>query len=431
MSIKVGGARKKRTILVVLGIVVLVAVVTGMALKGRGGKVPVVQTAKVSRQKIVQRVSATGKIQPKTQVEISADVSGKIEKLPVVEGQWVNKGTLLVTLARERYLAAVESAVASVSAAEANAALVEESLARTKNEYERSKELLAGGNESKAAFEGKQAEYRIDVAKLKAAQDQVAQAQAALKQARDDLSKTTIYAPMAGTISALNKEQGEIALGSQFQKDVILVVGDLTQMEAQVNVDENDVGSIAIGQKAEIQVDALQDRTLNGTVTEISNSANTTGNGTTEQKTEFAVKIAIVDPPKDLRPGMTASAEIVTKTEESALSVPIQSVAVRTIDQLARKGEKRPDAEKRYHADKDGFAEIVFCIEGGRAVAKQVKTGIQSDTRIQILAGLAENEEVVTGSYRAISKDLVNGSMVTIGREPARGALAAEREKTD
>jgi HlyD family secretion protein len=422
---------KRRLWWIVGGAVVLLLVVGVVVVRGRAAKPIAVQTGRVDRQKIVQKVNATGKIQPKTKVDISADVSGKIERLGVVEGQWVEKGTLLVQLARDRYLAAVESAVASVSAAEANAALVEESLARTKNEYERSKELLAGGNESKAAFEGRQAEYRIDLAKLKAAQDQVAQAKAALKQARDDLSKTTIYAPMAGTISALNKEQGEIALGSQFQKDIILVVGDLTQMEAQVNVDENDVGSIAVGQKAEIQVDALADRTLNGVVTEISNSANSSGNGTTEQKTEFAVKIAIVDPPKDLRPGMTTSAEIVTKTEDSALSVPIQSVAVRTIDQLARKGEKRHEAEKRYHADKDGFAEIVFCVEGGKCVAKQVKTGIQSDSRIQILEGLKPGEEVVTGSYRAISKDLVNGGAVTIGKEPTHGALAAEQEKTD
>ena len=422
---------KKRLWWIVGGLVVLLLVAGVVVVRGRAAKPLSVQTAHADRQKIVQKVSATGKIQPKTKVDISADVSGKIERLGVVEGQWVEKGALLVQLARDRYLAAVESAVASVSAAEANAALVEESLARTKNEYERSKELLAGGIESKAAFEGKQAEYRIDLAKLKAAHDQVAQAQAALKQSRDDLSKTIIYAPMAGTISALNKEQGEIALGSQFQKDVILVVGDLTQMEAQVNVDENDVGSIAIGQKAEIQVDALANRTLNGVVTEISNSANTSGNGTTEQKTEFAVKITIVDPPKDLRPGMTTSAEIVTKVEESALSIPIQSVAVRTIDQLARKGEKRQEAEKRYHADKDGFAEIVFCVEGGKAVAKQVKTGIQSETLIQIVDGLKPGDEVVTGSYRAISKDLVNGGPVTIGKEPSHGALAAEREKTD
>ena len=413
-------AIKKRFWLITAGVAVAVLIVVGVVVRGRGHKPMVVQTAKADRQKIVQKVSATGKIQPKTKVDISADVSGKIEKLAVVEGQWVEKGAFLIGLARERYVAAVESGVANVSAAQANAALVHENLNRTKNEFERSKELLASGNESKATFEAKQADYLVEVARYKAAQDQVEQATAALKQARDDLSKTTIYAPMGGTISALNKEQGEIALGSQFQKDVILVIGDLTQMEAQVNVDENDVGSIAIGQKAEIQVDALPDRTLNGVVSEISNSANTSGNGTTEQKTEFAVKITITDPPKELRPGMTASAEIITKTEEKALSVPIQSVVVRTVDQLAMKGEKRKDAEKRYKADKDGFAEIVFCVEGGKAMAKQVKTGIQNENLIQILDGLKEGDEVVTGSYRAISKDLVNGAVVTISKEPLK-----------
>ena len=411
-------AIKKRYWWITAAVAVTVVIVVAVVARGRGDKPMAVQTAKADREKIVQKVSATGKIQPKTKVDISADVSGKIEKLAVVEGQWVQKGTFLVGLARERYVAAVESAVANVSASEANAALVHENLNRTKNEFERSKELLSGGLESKSAFEAKQAEYMVEVARYKSAQDQIAQANATLKQARDDLSKTMIYAPMAGTISALNKEQGEIALGSQFQKDVILVIGDLTQMEAQVNVDENDVGSIAIGQQAEVQVDALPDRTLNGVVTEIANSANTSGNGTTEQKTEFAIKISITDPPKDLRPGMTATAEVMTKTEDRALSVPIQSVAVRSIDQLARKGEKRSDAEKRYKADKDGFAEIVFCIEGSKAIAKQVKTGIQSETLIQILDGLKEGDEVVTGSYRAISKDLVNGAMVTISKEP-------------
>jgi HlyD family secretion protein len=388
--------------------------------RSRAHKPMAVQTAKADRQKIVQKVSATGKIQPKTKVDISADVSGKIERLGVIEGQSVQKGTFLIGLARDRYTAAVESAVANVSAAEANATLVHENLNRTKNEFERSKTLLDSGSESKSAFEAKQAEYLVEVARYKAAQDQTAQSRAALKQARDDLSKTTIYAPMDGTISALNKEQGEIALGSQFQKDVILVIGDLTQMEAQVNVDENDVGSIRLGQNAEIQVDALPDLTLNGVVTEISNSANTSGNGTTEQKTEFAVKIGITNPPKELRPGMTASAEIITQTEDKALSVPIQSVVVRTIDQLAKKGEKRKEAEQHYKADKDGFAEIVFCVEGGKAIAKQVKTGIQSESRIQILSGLNEGDEVVTGSYRAISKDLVNGSPVTITKEPVK-----------
>ena len=405
---------KRKHVWIGVGALVLVAVVTGMALRGRGNKTPAVQTSKVAREKIVQKVSATGKIQPKTQVEISADVSAKITKLPIVEGQWVEKGALLVSLARERYLAAVESAEASVSSAEANASLVNENMVRTENEYKRSKELLEGKLESQSAFEAKQAEYKVEVARHKSAMDQVQQAQAALKQAKDDLSKTTIYAPMSGTISALNKEQGEIALGSQFQKDVILVVADLSTMEAQVNVDENDIMSVAIGQPAEIEVDALPNQKLKGVVSEIASSANSSGAGTTEQKTEFEIKITIVDPPKSLRPGMTASAEIVTKTNDNALSVPLQSVAVRTVDQLTVKGEKRKDAEARYKPDKDGFVEIVFCIENGKAVAKQVQTGIQSDELIEILGGLKEGDEVVTGSYRAISKDLENGAVVTV-----------------
>ncbi|HKW43935.1 MAG TPA: efflux RND transporter periplasmic adaptor subunit, partial [Thermoplasmata archaeon] len=249
---------------------------------------------------------------------------------------------------------------------------------------------------------------------------------AALKQAKDDLSKTTIYSPMSGTVSALNKEQGEIALGSQFQKDVILIVADLTEMEAQVNVDENDIVSVAVGQKAEIEVDAMPDHKLTGVISEISNSANVAGQGTAEQKTEFEIKIAIIDPPKTLRPGMTASAEIVTKTQENALSVPLQTVAARTVDQLTMKGEKRKDAEKRYKADKDGFVEIVFTVVGGKAVAKQVKTGIQSDALIEIVEGLKEGEVVVTGSYRAISKDLENGAVVTISKEPKAGKGGAQ-----
>lgn len=405
---------KRKQILFGVAALVLVAAVLGMVVRGRGKKAPEVQTAKVSRQKIVQKVSATGKIQPKTQVEISADVSAKILRLGVEEGQFVKKGTFLVELARERYLAAVESAEATVSSAQANASLVSENMTRAGNEFKRSKELLASKLESQSAFEAKQAEYNVEVARHKSAMDQVSQAKAALKQARDDLSKTTIYAPMAGTISALNKEQGEIALGSQFQKDIILVVADLTAMEAQVNVDENDIMSIAIGQPAEIEVDALPNQKLQGIVSEIASSANAAGQGTTEQKTEFEIKIAIVNPPKTLRPGMTASADIVTKTNDNALSVPLQCVAARTVDQLAVKGEKRKDAETKFKADKDGFVEIVFVIEKGKAVARQVTTGIQSDELIEVVTGLKEGDEVVTGSYRAISKDLDNGAEVTI-----------------
>jgi HlyD family secretion protein len=408
---------KKKLIMIGGGAAALIAVLLIVAMRGRGEKPTEVQTSKVERQKIVQKVNATGKIQPRTQVKISADVSAKITKLSVVEGQWVQKGQFLVELDRERYLAAVESAHASVSSAEANAALVRQNMDRSAKELKRSQELLSQGLESQSVFETKQTEAQVEVARHKSALEQVVGGQSAHHHAPADLKKTTIYAPMAGIVSELNKEVGEIALGSQFQADVIMVIADLSEMEAQVNVDENDITSLSIGAPAEIQVDALIDTTLHGTIREISSSANATGAGTTEQKTEFEITIAISDAPKTLRPGMTATADILAKTNDRALSVPLQSVAVRTVDQLSKKGEKRKDAEGHFKADKDGFVEVVFRLEQGKAVAKQVETGIQSDERIEILAGLQEGDEVVSGSYRAISKDLANGAVVKINNE--------------
>jgi len=405
---------KKRILWIGAAVVIVGGVVGAMALRGRGDKTMEVQTAKVARQKIVQKVSATGKIQPKTQVKISADVSAKIKRLAVVEGQWVTKGTFLAELDRERYVAAVENNEAAVSSAQANAMLVRQNMDKAEKEFARSKEMLARALESQADFDSKQAAYQVEVARYKSVNDQVEQAKAALKQARVDLSKTTIYAPMSGTVSELNKEEGEITLGSQFQEDVIMVIADLSEMEVQVNVDENDIVSLAKGQEAEVEVDALLGHPLKGVVYEIASSANVSAEGSTEQKTEFEIKISITDPPKTLRPGMTASADIITKVNDNALSVPLQSVAVRTVDQLTMKGEKRKDAESRFKADRDGFVEIVFVVEKGKAVAKQVETGIQSDDLIEVLKGLDEGAEVVSGSYRAISKDLENGAVVAI-----------------
>jgi HlyD family secretion protein len=195
---------KKKTLLIGAAVVVVGVGVVGMALRRGDDETLQVQTAKVSRQKIVQKVTATGKIQPKTQVKISADVSAKIKKLAVVEGQWVEEGTLLVELDRERYLAAVESAEANVGSAKANATLVKENMGRAEKEFTRSKELVTQNLESQAAFDDKQAAYQVEVARYESALNQVEQAEAVLKQSRDDLSKTTIYAPMAGTVSDLN-----------------------------------------------------------------------------------------------------------------------------------------------------------------------------------------------------------------------------------
>lgn len=421
----------KRRILWIGAALALVGVVAAViAVRGRGGQDLEVQTTKVSRQKIVQKVNGTGRIQPKIQVKISADVSARITKLAVKEGQWVEKGALLVELERNRYLAAVQSAEASVRSAQANAALVQQNMDQAQKDFARSKELLGRGLESQSSFDAKQTAHQVEVPRHRSALEQVAQARAALRQARDDLSKTTIYAPMSGTVSELNKEAGEIALGSQFQADVILVIADLSEMEAQVNVDENDIVNIRIGQPAEILVDALPGQVVNGIVREIGSSANSSGEGSTDQKTEFEIKIGITDPLETLRPGMTATADIVTRTNLGALSAPLQSVALRTVDQLMKKGEKRKDAEARFKADRDGFVEVVFCIEQGKAVARQVTTGIQSDELIEILSGLKEGEDVVSGSYRAISKDIENGATVRVNNEkpPEKPGETASRD---
>lgn len=409
---------KRKRIWIAAAAVVVAAVAAAGFLRGEGDDLLEVQTALVERETIVQKVDATGRIQPKTQVRISADVSAKITGLHVEEGDWVEEGQLLVELDRERYLAAVDSAEANVRSAQANAKLVLQNMRKTQKDYERARDLVSRDLESRSRLDSDEAAYQVEVARHEAALDQVEQARAALKQAMDDLSKTTIYAPMAGTISDLNKEEGEIAIGSQFQEDIILVVSDLSEMEAQVNVDENDIVSVTIGQEAEIKVDALFGESLTGEVYEIANSANTDAAGTANQKTEFEVKIAIRGETGKLRPGMTASAKITTQTKEDVVGIPIQSVAVRTIDQLTLEGEEVEDAEKRFTAGADGFVEIVFSVEDGKVVARQVETGIQSDELIEVKTGIEAGETVVTGSYRAISTDLRNGAEVAVNNDP-------------
>lgn len=384
-----------------------------------------VEVEPVAKTTVVETVDATGRIQPKMQVNISADVSAKIIRLEVDEGDWVEKGELLLQLDRESYLASVENAQAALQSQLAGASVAEENRNKAVKDFDRAQALFDQKLESQAQLDAAYAAAEAEKAQYRASLNRVDQARASLKQAQDNLSKTTIYAPMAGTISQLNKELGEIALGSQFQEDVIMVISNLAGMEALVDVDENDIVRVAIGDAATIEVDALPDVVLEGEVTEIANSAKSSA-GDTDQKTEFQVKIAVTEANNALRPGMTASASIVTETREDVLAVPIQSVAVRTAKQLEEnktgKGDK-PSKDKtegtdkktsQFEPDKDGFVEIVWLVENDKAVARQVKTGIQGETHIEIVEGIKEGEQVVTGNFRAISKDLENGAEVVI-----------------
>ena len=409
---------KKKLLIALPIIVVLVAAGLTIATRNGGVEGVAVEVEKAGRRQVVQTVNATGKIQPMIQVNISADVSAKITRLEVEEGQWVEQGTLLVELDRERYLAAVESAQTNRNAAQANANLARENRIKAEKDYERTKELFDRNLESQAVLDTVYAAAEVEKARYQSTLDQGEQAEASLRQAKDDLAKTTIFAPMTGTVSKLNKEVGEIALGSQFQEDVILELSNLEGMEALVDIDENDIVSVSIGDEAEIEVDALPDVKLKGRVTEIANSAKSSGAGTTDEKTEFEVKVAIIDPIPELRPGMTASTEIVTKVCDDCLSVPIQSVAVRTLEQIgAEAAEGEDEGEPRFSPDSEGFVEIVWVVTDGRAEARQVTTGIQSETHIEVQEGLGDDDEVVTGNYRAISRDLQDGTMVMVGVE--------------
>ncbi|KAA3618753.1 MAG: efflux RND transporter periplasmic adaptor subunit [Calditrichaeota bacterium] len=444
---------KKKIIIGAVVLVVIVAAIIGLNMNNKKSTAIEVETAKVERKNIVQTVNSNGRIQPVLQVKISADVSAKIMRLGVKEGDWAEKGDFLIELDRERHLAAVESAVANVNSAQANAKLAKENMLKTEKDYKRMQELFTRKLESQANLDATYAAYKVEKARYESVLEGVQQAKASLKQSNDDLSKTTIYAPMSGTISTLNKEVGEIALGSQFQEDVIMIISNLSGMEALVDVDENDIVSISIGDSAKIEVDAIPGLTFRGEVTEIASSAKVSGQGSTDQKTDFEVKVGVTgiykkqveegttatnghatkgdmqipsqDPLSNLRPGMTATSDIMVEAHDNTLSIPIQSVAVRTVEQLkkheikAEKEGKEADAgkekeETKYNPDKDGFVEIVFVVRENKAYAVPVKTGIQSDTHIEILEGLQENDEVVIGNYRAISKDLQNNTEVKV-----------------
>jgi HlyD family secretion protein len=406
---------KKRT-LIIIAIAVAIALGAGgfAAMRGKGDQLQEVEVTPVKRAKIVQKVNGTGKIQPNTEVNISSDVSSKIIRLTVKEGDHVEKGQLLVELDRQKLLATVDSLQASVRSAQAQARLARDNRDQAERVAKRARELVGRKLVSQSELDAAETALQVENSRAQSASDQVAQMVGQLRQAQDDLGKTQIYSPISGTVADLNKEAGEIAIGSQFQEDVIMKIAQLGSMEAVVNVDEIDINSIKLGQPAEIEVDAVLGEQITGTVTEIASSANVAPAGQTTQKTEFEVKIAITSDTSKLRPGMTASADIVTATEEKAVSVPIQSVTVRTPDQLGKDG-------KNYKAGKDGFVELVFVVKDGKAYARQVTTGIQSQDTIEIKSGVVEGEQVVSGSYRAISRDLGNEMAVKIAKPGGAG----------
>ena len=415
--------KRRNLILIASAVVIAIGLGGYFVSKGKQDKGQEVETAVAKRATIVQKVDGTGKIQPNTEINISADVSAKIIRMTVKEGDQVEQGQLLVELDRAKYVAAVQSQEAQVRSAQANAKLARENRDQAERVLKRARELVARKLQSQSDLDAAETSFQVDTSRYQSAMDQVQQAIGQLRQAQEDLAKTTIYAPITGTVADLRKEQGEIAIGSQFQEDVIMVIAQLGSMEAVINVDENDINAIKLGQKAEIEVDAALGEKFVGTVSEIASSANVAAAGQQAQKTEFEVKVAITGNTAKLRPGMTANAEIVTDTRAKALGVPIQAVTVRTLEQLGK------DAAKQgYTADKDGFVEIVWVMADGKVKARQVATGIQSEDTIEIKTGLKDGETVVSGSYRAISRDLENDMEVQL-KKPGKPGDKSDDEK--
>ncbi|MBN2366329.1 MAG: efflux RND transporter periplasmic adaptor subunit, partial [Calditrichaeota bacterium] len=310
-----------KKIIIISAVVVLIAVIIAANLFS-GEKGIEVQTEEVFRANITEKVTGNGKIYPVVEVDISAKVSGEILKINAAEGDTVKAGDVLVVLDGDQYRAMRDRAKSSILGARANLKLSESERERTLELYE--KQLVS------------QAEMEVAEAKYQSALSQLQQTQAALEEAQDALNKTVLKAPLSGVIIRKNKEMGEMVLGSQFQADVILGLADLSQMEARVEVNENDIIHVSLNDTSEVEIDAFQDTTFMGIVSEISHSAVTKGVGTIEEVTNYEVKVLLLDKLPSFRPGMSTTADIRTRTAKNVLNIPIQSVTAREREKLEK-----------------------------------------------------------------------------------------------
>jgi len=414
----------KRFFIIGLVAIIIIAVVIGNLIQSKSDATTV-ESEVVSRQTIVHKVNASGKVQPATEVKISATISAWITDITVEEGDFVESGQHLISLDEKRYQAALEQSNSSVKSAHARLKQVKSQRKRVESLYE---QKLVSDEELETII----AQYEL-------AESQLEQSEAARISSQDELEKTRILAPQTGTVTKVNKEVGEMALGSVFQADVLMTVADLTNMEVEVDVNENDVISIAYGDTSEIEIDAFQDTVFYGVVSEIAHVAETQGIGTQEQVTNFKVKVRMIDIPEGIRPGMSATANIITDIRDSVIAIPIQSLTVRPegADKVLAdaKGKKKDRTKRRddrepseRNTGKQVMEEIVFVLENELentgekrrplkkdeyyTLIRPVKIGISSETHYEVLSGLSDGEKIVIGGYRAISRELKHQSVV-------------------
>lgn len=407
-----------------IAVIALLIVLSKIGVIGNKDKGKSVEIANVSTTTIVETVSATGKIQPEIEVKISSEVSGEIISLNVKEGQVVKKGDLLVKINPDLYTSGYNRTLSNLAGTKSNLDQAEASFKEAKANFDRNKTLFDKGIVSKSDWDKTVASFEVAKANKQSAYFNVQSASATVNEAKDNLGRTTIYAPADGTISVLNVELGERVLGTQQMAGTeILRVANLNNMEVEVDVNENDIVKIKVGNEANVEVDAYLKKQFKGIVTSISNSASTTL--TADQVTNFKVKVRILkESYQDLlegkpatyspfRPGMTATVDIITKTRANVLAVPISSVVVKS-DTTAVKGYKVEDEEEKKAAPKsEKKLECVFVKVGDKAKIRIIKTGIQDDTNIEVITGLKKGDIVITGPYSTVSKDLNSGDKVT------------------
>lgn len=394
-----------------------------MGVFGKKGNFKTVATQKVTLIDIVETVSATGKIQPEIEVKLSSEVSGEIIELPIVEGQQVKKGDLLVRVNPDIYQSSLNRSQASLQNVRAGLSQAEATLKESKATYERNKTLFEKGIISKADWDKAISSYEIAQANKQSAYYNVQSASATVNEANDNLNRTNIYAPMSGTISKLDVELGERVVGTQQMAGTeIMRVANLNNMEVEVDVNENDIVKVQIGDSTIVEVDAYLKKEFKGVVTEIANSAD--GTLTADQVTNFRVKVRIIEESyKDLvegkpehfspfRPGMTATVDIITNKRLKTVAVPISAIVIKadttTVTTTADKTMPviKTDSEEKF--------ECVFVANNGAAKLRVVKTGIQDNSNIEIISGLKEDDEIITGPYNIVSKLLKSGDKIEI-----------------
>ena len=390
--------------LIVIGVLVVLALVVWASLSDSGPKGTEVEVQAAEIRTVSSRVKATGEITPEKRVEISAKVVGEIINLPVVEGQEVRAGQLLLEIERDLYEAARNQARAAARQAEVSVRRQEVQLADAQRNMRRTKELIADGLVSQEALDAAQLALDTAEVELEAQQHAVEQYRSALQRAEDDLARTTIRSPMDGTLIQLNAEQGETVVPgtTNLPGSVIMTIADMSVLLAEVEVSEVDVVNVSLGQEAEITVDALGSDPEKGRVVEIATSGR---RDPTQGTIRFSVKVAIDDPDPALRPAMTAKVDILTATSEDAITAPIQAVVKRRLDE---EGEEVKGSAAKGIDESD----VVYVIdEEGKAAVIEVETGISDELYVEIIDGLAEGQEVIIGPYRTL-KNLEAGDAV-------------------